>query len=103
MSSCHSARLAWQYSGVASSAAITGEGGDRIEADREVAWLDQNQPDLVKNMRQMVSTRLARSQDVELIIGSLRKAGLDIKGWPQRSNPQLLRLMRDRIAAPSKP
>ncbi|PZV38528.1 hypothetical protein [Mesorhizobium kowhaii] len=62
------------------AAAAFGEGGYKIEADREVAWLNQNQPDLVKNMRQMVSTRLARSQDVEFVIGSLRKAGLDIKG-----------------------
>lgn len=61
------------------AAAIFGEGGYKTEADREGAWLNQNQPDLVKNMRQMVSTRLGRSQDVEFLIGSLRKAGLDIE------------------------
>ncbi|MER8900792.1 hypothetical protein [Mesorhizobium sp. M0772] len=62
------------------AAAIFGEGGYRKEADREVAWLKQNQPNLVKNMRQVVSTRWARPQDVDFITGSLRKAGLDIKG-----------------------
>jgi len=61
------------------AAAVFGEGGNKIEADRESAWLNQNQPDLVKNMRQVVSTRFARSQDVEFFIGSLKKAGLDIK------------------------
>ena len=61
------------------AAAVFGEGGYKIEAEREVGWLDQNQPDLVKNMRQAVLMRLARSQDVETFIGSLRKAGLDIK------------------------
>ncbi|MER8484170.1 hypothetical protein [Mesorhizobium sp. M1322] len=60
------------------AAAVFGEGGYKIAADREVAWLNQNQPDLVKNMRQVVSARLARSQDVEFFLGSLRKAGLSI-------------------------
>ncbi|RWI29530.1 hypothetical protein [Mesorhizobium sp.] len=60
------------------AAAVFGEGGYKIAADREVAWLNQNQPDLVRNMRQVVSARLARSQDVEFFLGSLRKAGLGI-------------------------
>ncbi|WP_287120676.1 hypothetical protein [Mesorhizobium sp.] len=62
------------------AAAVFGEGGYKIAADREVAWLNQNQPDLVKNMRQVVSARLARSQDVEFFLGSLRKAGLGVAG-----------------------
>jgi TolB-like protein len=61
------------------AAAVFGEGGYKIEADRERSWLDQNAPMLVKNIRQEASTRLARPQDVEFFIGSLRKAGLDIK------------------------
>ena len=61
------------------AAAVFGEGGYKIDAEREVGWLDKNQPDLVKNMRQAVLMRLARSQDVETFIGSLRKAGPDIK------------------------
>jgi hypothetical protein len=35
-------------------------------------------PALAKNLRQAVSARLARSEDVEFFLGSLRKAGLDI-------------------------
>ena len=58
---------------------IFGEGGYKIgRLIASVAWLNQNQPDLVKNMRQVVSARLARSQDVEFFLGSLRKAGLGI-------------------------
>jgi TolB-like protein len=64
------------------AAAVFGEGGYKIEADREASWLNQNQPDLVKNMRQVVSTRFVRSQDVEFFIGSLKKAGLDIEDRP---------------------
>lgn len=60
------------------AAAILGEGGYKIEADRERAWLAQNQPAWVKNIRQVVSMRLARSQDVETFIGSLKKAGFDV-------------------------
>jgi tetratricopeptide (TPR) repeat protein len=60
------------------AAAVFGEGGYKIEAERERAWLDQNHPALVKSMRQDVSTRLARSQDVEFFLGSLKKAGLVI-------------------------
>ena len=60
------------------AAAVFAEGGNKIEADRERAWLVQNQPDLVKNVRQQLSKRLGRSQDVEFAIGSLKKAGLEI-------------------------
>lgn len=60
------------------AAAVFSEGGYKIEADREVEWLYQNQPNLVKSLRQVASTRLARVQDVEFIIGSLRKAGFDV-------------------------
>ena len=60
------------------AAAIFGEGGYEIEADRERSWLEQNAPMLVKNIRQEASMRLARSQDVDFFLGSLRKAGLSI-------------------------
>lgn len=60
------------------AAAVLSEGGYKIEADRERAWLEQNQPAWVKNMRQVVTMRLARSQDVETFLGSLRKAGFDV-------------------------
>ena len=61
------------------AAAIFGEGGHEMEAKRERAWLEENEPALLKNMRQEVSFRFARAEDVEFFIGSLRKAGLDIK------------------------
>jgi TolB-like protein len=61
------------------AAAVFGEGGYKTDAERESAWLDQNQPALVNNIRQVVSTRLARPEDVEFFISSLRKAGLQIK------------------------
>ena len=61
------------------AAAIFGEGGYKIEAERARAWLEKNERALVKNMRKEVSLRLARSEDVEFFLGSLRKAGLDIK------------------------
>lgn len=60
------------------AAAVFGEGGNKIEAERERDWLVQNAPNLVKTVRRQVSMRLARSQDVELFIGSLKKAGLDV-------------------------
>jgi len=59
-------------------AAAYAEGGNKIEAERERAWLVQNQPNLVKTVRRQVSIRLARAQDVELFIGSLKKAGLEV-------------------------
>ncbi|PBC18639.1 hypothetical protein FJV83_28690 [Mesorhizobium sp. WSM4307] len=59
-------------------AAINGEAGNVAEAHRESEWLQQNFPALVKNLRGQVSMRLARPQDVETILGSLRKAGLVI-------------------------
>ncbi|RWP41106.1 MAG: hypothetical protein EOR04_16815 [Mesorhizobium sp.] len=59
-------------------AAIFGEAGNAARADQERIWLEQNQPDLVKNVRQQVSMRLGRSEDTETFLGSLRKAGLEI-------------------------
>jgi hypothetical protein len=50
----------------------------KSDAERESAWLKDNAPALVKNMRQAVSARLGRSQDVEFFLGSLKKAGLVI-------------------------
>ncbi|TIP59468.1 MULTISPECIES: hypothetical protein [unclassified Mesorhizobium] len=49
----------------------------KSDAEREIAWLDQNQPAMVKN--QVISTRLARPEDVEFFISSLKKAGLQIE------------------------
>lgn len=60
------------------AAAAFGEGGNKIEAERERIWLIQNQPNLVKTVRRQLSIRLARAQDVEFFIGSLEKAGLEV-------------------------
>jgi TolB-like protein len=60
------------------AAAVFGEAGLKSDAERESAWLSENAPALVKTMRQTVSARFARSQDVDLFIGSLEKAGLQI-------------------------
>jgi len=61
------------------AAAVFGEGGYKSEAERERVWLTQNQPELVARLRHQLSMRLARPQDVEFFLGSLRKAGLEIK------------------------
>jgi TolB-like protein len=60
------------------AAAIFSEGKDKVAVERELAWLNQNQPGLLKNMRQDLSIRLMRPEDVEFVLGSLRKAGVDI-------------------------
>jgi len=60
------------------AAAIFTEGKDKVAVERELAWLNQNQPGLLKNMRQDLSIRLMRPEDVEFVLGSLRKAGVDI-------------------------
>ncbi|MDX8492091.1 hypothetical protein RFN29_10910 [Mesorhizobium sp. VK22B] len=59
-------------------AAIYVEAGNVAEAHRESEWLQQNHPELVKNLRGQVSMRLVRPQDAEAFLGSLRKAGLVI-------------------------
>lgn len=61
------------------AAAIFGEAGDKPEADRERAWLEQNEPALVRNARRETSLRLGRAEDVEFFVNSLRKAGLTIE------------------------
>ncbi|MDQ6437210.1 hypothetical protein RB623_24415 [Mesorhizobium sp. LHD-90] len=60
------------------AAAIFGEGGHAADSRRESDWLKQNAPALVANARQEISMRLARRQDVDFFLGSLRKAGLDV-------------------------
>jgi TolB-like protein len=62
------------------AAAIAGEVEDSEKAGHERAWLLQNAPALTKKLRQELSVRLGKPEDVELIMNSLRKAGLDIEG-----------------------
>lgn len=63
----------------AMAAAFFAEGGYMEDAARERAWLEANIPGFIKNVRQEVSMRLLRKQDVDFFLGSLKKAGLDIK------------------------
>ena len=61
------------------AAAILGEAGFKIEAERERAWLDENAPGMVRNMRQEIELRFGRPEDIEFFLGSLKKAGVNIK------------------------
>ncbi|UVC08870.1 hypothetical protein IHQ71_27765 [Rhizobium sp. TH2] len=56
------------------AAAIYGEAGLKREAEKEVSWLCENHPALLKNIRQEVTTRLGRAQDIDRFISSLGKA-----------------------------
>jgi len=60
------------------AAAFLAEAGHRNDADRERIWLEENAPGLVKNIRQELSLRFLRKQDVDFFIGSLKKAGLQV-------------------------
>ena len=60
------------------AAAIFAEAGMVADADRERAWLEQNEPNLLGNLRQEVSVRLSRAEDAEMFLNSLRKAGFDV-------------------------
>ena len=62
----------------AMAAAFFAEAGHMEDAVREAAWLKEHVPALMENLRQEVSLRLLRKQDVDFFIGSLQKAGLDI-------------------------
>ena len=68
------------------AAAIFAEAGLQSEAERESEWLEANAPALVKNVRQEASERLHRPEDIERILGSLAKAGLNVPPEPQASN-----------------
>ncbi len=61
------------------AAAIFAESGQAADAGREREWLETNVPALIKNARQEVALRFMRQEDVEFFLGSLKKAGLDIK------------------------
>ena len=61
------------------AAAVFGAAGDQMEADRERVWLEQNEPELVKNARQEALRRFGRAEDAEFFVNSLRKGGLNIQ------------------------
>lgn len=58
------------------AAAIFAEGGLKADAEHERAWLEEHEPDLVRNLPEEASFRFARSEDADMFLGSLRKAGL---------------------------
>ena len=60
------------------AAAIFGESGRSAEAAQERDWLMQHAPSLLANVRSELAMRIARPQDIERLIESLRKAGLPI-------------------------
>jgi TolB-like protein/Tfp pilus assembly protein PilF len=60
------------------AAAIFGESGRSAEAAQERDWLMQHAPSLLANIRPELAMRIARPQDIERLIESLRKAGLSI-------------------------
>jgi hypothetical protein len=60
------------------AAEIYGESGQTAKASRERDWLMENVPKLVANIRRETAMRIARPQDIERLLSSLRKAGLPI-------------------------
>ena len=57
------------------AAAVFSEAGHGPEAERERRWLEQNEPGLVANLRREAETRLAKPENVEFFLGSLKKSG----------------------------
>jgi TolB-like protein len=55
---------------------ILGAEGKTIEAEQERTWLNNNAPDLMKNVRREVSLRLQRPEDQERFLGGLRSLGV---------------------------
>jgi TolB-like protein len=58
------------------AAAVFGEGGFTTDAERERDWLLKNAPALMGNVRKELLARVARPEDRERLISSLRKAGI---------------------------
>lgn len=56
------------------AAAISAESGQVAEAERD--WLLTNAPKLIANIRTELAIRIARPEDIDRLIGSLRKAGV---------------------------
>lgn len=60
------------------AAIVLGEAGSTVEARTELVWLEQNAPDLVRDVRKEIFRRVGRPEDAEAILSSLRKAGFNI-------------------------
>ena len=57
------------------AAAIFGEAGNTADAFAHREWLERNEPALVAQLRQEVSVRLGRAEDIEFVLYALGKAG----------------------------
>jgi TolB-like protein len=62
--------------------AILGAGGKSVEAAEERRWLENNAPQILKDVRREVETRISRVQDQEHFLDGLRASGLTV---PERS------------------
>jgi TolB-like protein len=60
------------------AAVIYGEGGETEDAYRERDWLTAHAPNLLANIRPELARRIARKEDIDRLIGSMRKAGLPL-------------------------
>jgi TolB-like protein len=58
--------------------AILGARGKLAEADEEQHWLQNNAPQLLKNIRREVATRIYRVEDQEHFLDGLRAAGVAV-------------------------
>lgn len=68
------------------AAAIFAENGQATDAKRERDWLLTNAPNLVANIRTEMAIRISRPQDIERLMGSLRKADILPGNGPVSSN-----------------
>jgi TolB-like protein/Tfp pilus assembly protein PilF len=60
------------------AAAIFAENGQAVDAAREREWLTTRAPKLVENARQEIAMRVLQPADVNRLVASLRKAGLQL-------------------------
>jgi TolB-like protein len=60
------------------AAGIFAEDGDAEAARREWNWLAENAPDFARDPRAQLLRRAGRSEDVDRLLNSVRKAGIDI-------------------------
>ena len=60
------------------AATVFGEAGYMEDAERETAWLLENAPEIVRNLRKELAMRIRKQDDLDRIVASLKKAGLPV-------------------------
>jgi tetratricopeptide (TPR) repeat protein len=60
------------------AAGVLAEAGDAESAARERVWLAVHAPDYTRGLRARLLKRAGRAEDVDRLIASLRKAGIDV-------------------------